>query len=97
VVFASTAAVYEPEEGPHEETDEPGPMDIYGRTKLVGEDLVERFHRRTGVPAASARLFNVYGTRETNQHLIRRFSTSSGTARARSNSATSRRRGTSST
>ena len=70
VVFASTAAVYEPGEGPHEETDRPGPIDIYGRTKLVGEDLVERFHLQTGVPATSARLFNVYGTRETNQHLI---------------------------
>ncbi|WP_123538505.1 NAD-dependent epimerase/dehydratase family protein [Halosimplex salinum] len=70
VVFASTAAVYEPEDGPHRETDEPGPIDIYGRTKLVGEDLVEQFTTNTGVPAASARLFNVYGTNETNEHLI---------------------------
>jgi UDP-glucose 4-epimerase len=70
VVFASTAAVYEPGEGPHMETDDPGPMDIYGRTKLVSEDLVEKFSAETGVPAASARLFNVYGTNETNEHLI---------------------------
>jgi UDP-glucose 4-epimerase len=70
VVFASTAAVYAPGEGPHEETERPGPIDIYGRTKLVGEDLTELFHRRTGVPATSARLFNVYGTNETNEHLI---------------------------
>lgn len=70
VVFASTAAVYAPDDEPHEETDRPGPIDIYGRTKLVGEDLAELFHRQTGVPATSARLFNVYGTRETNEHLI---------------------------
>ena len=70
VVFASTAAVYEPGEGPHHETDDPGPMDIYGRTKLVSEDLLEKFSAEAGVPAASARLFNVYGTNETNEHLI---------------------------
>ena len=70
LVFASTAAVYEPGEGPHEETDPPGPIDIYGRTKLVAEDLVEKFCAETGVPATSARLFNVYGTNETNEHLI---------------------------
>jgi len=70
VVFASTAAVYEPGEGPHHETDDPGPIDIYGRTKLVGEDLTEKFSAETGVPATSARLFNVFGTNETNEHLV---------------------------
>lgn len=70
VVLASTAAVYEPGEGPHKETDEPGPMDIYGRTKLLSEDLLEKFSAETGIQATSARLFNVYGTNETNEHLI---------------------------
>ncbi len=70
VVYASTAAVYPPREQPHAVADDPGPMDVYGRTKLVGEDLLELFHERTGVPAASARLFNVYGPNETNPHLI---------------------------
>jgi UDP-glucose 4-epimerase len=70
VVFASTAAVYEPDEGPHRETDEPGPIDIYGRTKLLSEDLLAKFSMEAGVRATSARLFNVYGTNETNEHLI---------------------------
>jgi UDP-glucose 4-epimerase len=70
MVFTSTAAVYEPGEGPHHETDEPGPIDIYGRTKLVSEDLLEKFSAETGTPTASARLFNVFGTQETNAHLI---------------------------
>lgn len=69
-VYASTAAVYPPRDVPHSETDETGPMDIYGRTKLVGEDLLELFANETGVPSASARLFNVYGPTETNPHLI---------------------------
>lgn len=39
-------------------------------TKLVGEDLAELFHAQTGVSKAATRLFNVYGTKETNEHLI---------------------------
>lgn len=69
-VYASTAAVYPPRDEPHAETDAMGPMDIYGWTKLVGENLVELFHEQTGISAASARLFNVYGPNETNDHLI---------------------------
>lgn len=70
IVYTSTAAVYPPDAEPHSEDDSIGPMDIYGRTKLVGEDLLELFVNRTGTPAASARLFNVYGPNETNPHLI---------------------------
>lgn len=70
VVYASSAAVYPPRDEPHAETDPAGPIDVYGRTKLVGEDVVELFSEQTGVPAATARLFNVYGTNETNEHLI---------------------------
>jgi UDP-glucose 4-epimerase len=70
VIYSSTAAVYPPRDEPHAVTDATGAMDVYGRTKLVGEDLLELFHRETGVPAASARLFNVYGPNETNPHLI---------------------------
>lgn len=70
VVYASSAAVYPPRDEPHAVGDVPGPMDIYGRTKLVGEDLLELFYAETGVPSASARLFNVYGPNETNPHLI---------------------------
>lgn len=70
VVFGSTAAVYPPRDEAHHEADATGPMDIYGRTKLVGEDLTQLFHEETGVDAVAARLFNVYGPNETNDHLI---------------------------
>lgn len=69
-VYASTAAVYPPCEGPNDERQQPGPIDVYGRTKLVGEDLVELFQGETGVPAVAARLFNVYGPDDTNDHLV---------------------------
>jgi len=70
LVFASTAAVYPPMETPHTESDDLDPMDTYGRTKVIGEDLVSKFHYETGVDTVSLRLFNVYGPNETNPHLI---------------------------
>lgn len=70
LVYTSSAAVYPPADEPHRETDDEGPMDVYGRTKLAGEDLVELFAAETGVPSVAARLFNVYGPNETNEHLI---------------------------
>lgn len=70
LVYASTAAVYPPRSEPHREADATGPMDVYGRSKLIGEDLVQRFAAETGTPTTSLRLFNVFGTRETNPHLV---------------------------
>jgi UDP-glucose 4-epimerase len=70
VVYASTAAVYPPRETAHAPEDEPGPMDIYGRTKLVGEDLLREFGTEAGVSTVAARLFNVFGPEETNPHLV---------------------------
>jgi UDP-glucose 4-epimerase len=70
VVFASSGAVYPPEDGPLDEESRVGPMDIYGRTKLVGEDLAALFGTESGVSTAAVRLFNVYGPNETNEHLI---------------------------
>lgn len=70
VVFASSAAVYPPREGPNHEDSELGPMDIYGRTKVVGEDYMEAWARDTGISTTAARLFNIYGPNETNPHLV---------------------------
>lgn len=70
LVFASTAAVYPAQAGPLAETLAPAPLDIYGYTKLFGEQLVAAHQRQTGSTVAIARLFNVYGPRETSPHLI---------------------------
>ena len=69
-VFASSAAVYPPRESANSEDSRTGPMDIYGETKLVGEDLAALFAAETGVSTAGVRLFNVYGPNETNEHLV---------------------------
>jgi UDP-glucose 4-epimerase len=70
-VFASSGAVYLPQDTPHHETKSPiGPMDVYGLTKLQGEEYVKYFSRVRGFPAAIVRLFNVVGPGETNPHLL---------------------------
>ena len=71
VVFASTAAVYPAHDGSlSEQSTSPAPLDIYGFTKLFGEQLAEWMHGQGDTSFAIARIFNVYGPRETSPHLI---------------------------
>ncbi len=70
LLFASTAAVYPDRSGPIAESCPPEPLDLYGRTKLEGEQLVARFSEQTGSPSVVARIFNVVGRRETNAHVV---------------------------
>lgn len=70
LVYTSTAAVYPPQAGPLSETTVPAPMDIYGYSKLFSEQLVAWHQAQTHSTAVIARLFNVYGPRETSRHLI---------------------------
>jgi UDP-glucose 4-epimerase len=70
-VFASTAAVYAPDDTPHHEYQAAiGPMDVYGITKLTGEDFVRYYSAQHGFAAAIVRLFNVIGPGETNPHVL---------------------------
>ncbi len=70
LLFASTAAVYANLSTPLSEAQLPAPIDLYGRTKLDGERLLEEFAADTGVHCVAARLFNVMGPRETNPHVL---------------------------
>jgi UDP-glucose 4-epimerase len=65
-LFASSAAVYPPVSEPLTE-DMYGPIDIYGKTKLIGEDLVRLYRKNNAI---IARIFNVYGPNDTNPHVI---------------------------
>lgn len=71
VVFASTAAVYAPVDTPCSEDGTPlGPIEVYGRSKLEGERLVEAFSRESGMAATAIRISNAVGRRETNPHVV---------------------------
>jgi UDP-glucose 4-epimerase len=71
IVFASTAAVYAPSVGPCVEDATPlRPLDVYGESKLAGEQLASSFHRETGTPVSILRIFNAIGRNETNPHVV---------------------------
>ena len=70
IICASTAAVYAPMEIKSCESDNTGPIDIYGISKKSGEDIVNLFNKRTKIPSINARIFNAIGPRETNPHLL---------------------------
>mgnify|MGYP001556084295 CR=1 FL=1 len=70
-VFASSGAVYEPDEAPHQElASSLKPAAIYGITKLQGEAYVRAFAADHGLSCGIVRLFNVIGPGETNPHLL---------------------------
>lgn len=69
-ILASSAAVYPASPEALSEAVAPGPMDIYGYSKWAAELLLEKHAARTGAGATALRLFNVFGPRETNPHLI---------------------------
>lgn len=70
IVFASSGAVYRPDDAPHHEDAELAPSDIYGLSKLHGEHYVRAIAGKRGLKAVIVRLFNVIGPGETNPHLL---------------------------
>ena len=70
VFLASTAAVYPAQGSPFAEEMPAGPIDIYGHSKLMAEDLARLFHVETGRPTAVGRLFNAFGPHDSNPHVI---------------------------
>lgn len=70
ILFSSTAAVYKPKNTPHEEKDVIAPIDIYGDTKYMCEELIQRAAEGKKLSYTILRLFNVYGYGDANPHLI---------------------------
>ena len=68
LIFASSAAVYgNPAKLPVEESDVTVPISPYGVSKLAAERYVAVYARLYQLPAASLRLFSVYGPYQTKQ------------------------------
>ncbi len=71
VLYASSAAVYAPNDTACRESDSAvGPTDVYGESKLRGEELARRYHADTGLDVSMMRIFNAIGPRETNPHVL---------------------------
>lgn len=70
-VFPSSGAIYGFGDDPWPETAPARPDEIYGISKWIGEQVMARFHEdRPEVRTVIARLFNTYGPRETNPHVL---------------------------
>src|SRR5215469_14286993 len=70
-VFPSSGAIYGFGDQPWPETAPARPDEIYGISKWMGEQIMGRFHAdRPGLRTVVARLFNTYGPRETNPHVL---------------------------
>lgn len=69
-VFASSGAVYADLNEPLTENSTVAPVDIYGWSKLFGEQLCTWFASNTSIKIVAARLFNNFGPRETNFHIL---------------------------
>jgi UDP-glucose 4-epimerase len=70
LVFASSVALYSLSDRTHLETDQPSPSDIYGLTKMLGEQVVRQYAIEGGFNSLCVRLTNLYGPHETNPHVI---------------------------
>ncbi len=70
LVIASTAAVYPIQDRPCAEGNRTDPIDVYGFSKWANEKQLEMFARSAPTRCCAARLFNVFGPRETNPHVI---------------------------
>lgn len=69
--LASSGDVYAPSDGPLDEDAAVVPFNIYGLSKWIGEQLIQlESKRQPAVRYVIGRLFNLYGSRETNAHIL---------------------------
>lgn len=62
IIFSSSAAVYgEPESVPIDETHRTEPINYYGFTKLIGEEIIDWYSDLKGITGICLRYFNVAG------------------------------------
>ncbi len=61
LVFSSSAGVYASKDTPLVEDDPIGPVNVYGHTKRMTEEILEWYHRIHGLRYAALRYFNAAG------------------------------------
>lgn len=69
-VVASSGALYPSRDDLLNEDLEAAPVDVYGLSKHLTEEVTRYTANTTGLSCVAARLFNTYGPHETNPHLI---------------------------
>jgi len=69
-IFSSSAAVYKPSKIAHKENDLIKPIDVYGRTKVISEKLIENFCSENNMQFFILRFFNIYGEKNLTPHFI---------------------------
>jgi UDP-glucose 4-epimerase len=71
IVFTSTSDVYAAKDEPFVESDPVDPYTVYGTSKFFAERMLRlAVAARPTLSVSVARLFNVYGPRETNPHVL---------------------------
>lgn len=74
LIAASTADVYPLLDGAHAETETPAPNNPYGHSKFLLEEIIASAAKTNPrLSCIALRLFNVYGSRDTNPHVIPRI------------------------
>jgi UDP-glucose 4-epimerase len=69
-LYASSGAIYADSPAPLSEASTVGPVDIYGWSKWFGEELCQWQAATSGLKITICRLFNNFGPRETNAHIV---------------------------
>lgn len=64
LVYASSAAVYGNEPAPQRETGPLNPLNIYGYSKLIGDQIAQRIAKQSKSIIVGLRYFNVFGNGE---------------------------------
>lgn len=72
LIQASTADVYKQDNGQHKETSIIKATNIYGYTKRITEEILDYFsvNFESNIFGVSVRIFNVFGSRDTQPHVI---------------------------
>lgn len=74
LIFASSSSVYgKGSKKRSKETFAPDPVSPYALSKYISEQLLKKFHERTGISISILRLFTVYGPRQRPDMAIRRL------------------------